>query len=44
MAKASSRRYQNVADDILEKAARLFDEQGYGQTSLQDIAGALGDC
>jgi len=35
-------RYQNVANDILTKAARLFDEQGYGQTSLQDIADAVG--
>jgi len=42
MSKASTRRSQHVADDILANAARLFDEQGYGQTALQDIADAVG--
>lgn len=41
MTKAPTRRYQNVANDILAVAAKLFDEQGYGQTSLQDIADAV---
>lgn len=42
MAKASTRRYQGVADDILTRAAVLFDTRGYGQTSLQDIAEVVG--
>jgi AcrR family transcriptional regulator len=42
MAKASTRRYQGVADDILASAAVLFDTKGYGQTSLQDIADVVG--
>lgn len=42
MAKAFNRRSQHVADDILATAAVLFDEQGYGQVSLQDIAEAIG--
>jgi AcrR family transcriptional regulator len=42
MAKPSSRRFQSAANDILSAAARLFDEQGYGQTSLQEIADAVG--
>jgi AcrR family transcriptional regulator len=42
MAKPSTRRFQSAANDILAAAARLFDEQGYGQTSLQEIADAVG--
>jgi AcrR family transcriptional regulator len=42
MTKPSTKRYQSVANDILAVAARLFDEQGYGQTSLQDVADAVG--
>ncbi|HEY4331242.1 MAG TPA: TetR/AcrR family transcriptional regulator [Ilumatobacteraceae bacterium] len=35
-------RRQHVAEDILAKAASLFDNLGYGMTSLQDIADAVG--
>jgi AcrR family transcriptional regulator len=35
-------RRQHVADDILSKSAALFDQFGYGATSLQDIADAVG--
>jgi AcrR family transcriptional regulator len=40
--RAPGRRHRHVADEILEKAAVLFDEQGYGQAALQDIADAVG--
>ncbi len=42
MPKPVGNRHRQVADDILAKAARLFDEQGYGQVSLQDIADVVG--
>lgn len=42
MAKSSTIRHQQVAEDILAKAADLFDDLGYGRTSLQDIADAVG--
>ena len=42
MSKSPSIRHQQVAEDILAKAALLFDELGYGLTSLQDIADAVG--
>jgi AcrR family transcriptional regulator len=42
MAKVSNRRFRQVADGILETAAQLFDEKGYGEVSLQDIADAVG--
>lgn len=42
MSKPSTVRHQHVEDDILSKAAALFDELGYGRTSLQDIAEAVG--
>ena len=42
MSKSPSIRHQHVAEDILAKAAVLFDELGYGLTSLQDIADAVG--
>lgn len=35
-------RAQHVVDDILAKAGALFDSHGYGETSLQDIADAVG--
>jgi AcrR family transcriptional regulator len=35
-------RARHVVDDILAKAGELFDAQGYGETSLQDIADAVG--
>jgi AcrR family transcriptional regulator len=35
-------RARQVADDILLRAGELFDAQGYGETSLQDIADAVG--
>jgi AcrR family transcriptional regulator len=37
-----SKRHRHIADEILEKAAVLFDTQGYGQAALQDIADAVG--
>jgi AcrR family transcriptional regulator len=39
---ARTSRAQHVVDDILAKAGALFDSQGYGETSLQDIADAVG--
>ena len=42
MTKPSSARHQHVEDDILVKSAALFDELGFGKTSLQDIADAVG--
>ena len=42
MAKAFKGRSQHVVGDILATAAVLFDEQGYGQVSLQDIADRVG--
>ena len=42
MSKPLGRRHRHVADEILEKAAVIFDEQGYGQAALQDIADAVG--
>jgi AcrR family transcriptional regulator len=42
MAKPSSRRFQSASNEILSVAADLFDEQGYGQTSLQEIAERVG--
>lgn len=42
MSKSPTVRHQQVAEDILAKAATLFDELGYGRTSLQDIADAVG--
>lgn len=42
MTKPSSARHQHVEDDILAKSAALFDELGFGKTSLQDIADAVG--
>jgi AcrR family transcriptional regulator len=35
-------RARHVVDDILAKAGGLFDAQGYGETSLQDVADAVG--
>ncbi|HET6952478.1 MAG TPA: TetR/AcrR family transcriptional regulator [Acidimicrobiales bacterium] len=37
-----SRRHRHIAEEILDKAAVLFDTQGYGQAALQDIADAVG--
>ena len=42
MSKSPTVRHQQVAEDILAKAGTLFDELGYGRTSLQDIADAVG--
>lgn len=42
MAKTSTVRHQQVAEEILLKAGLLFDELSYGRTSLQDIADAVG--
>jgi len=42
MAKTSTVRHQQVAEEILAKAGLLFDELSYGRTSLQDIADAVG--
>lgn len=42
MPKTSTTRRNHMADEILEKAASLFDERGYGNTPLQDIADAVG--
>lgn len=42
MTKPSNARHQHVEDDILSKSASLFDELGFGKTSLQDIADAVG--
>ncbi len=41
MATPSSRR-RLVSDELLEHAARLFAERGFGGTSLQDIADSMG--
>ena len=42
MKNASSARRQHVSDEILRKAGELFDERGYRECSLQDIADAVG--
>jgi AcrR family transcriptional regulator len=42
MTESASVRRHHVADDILTRSAALFDQLGYGSTSLQDIADAVG--
>ena len=42
MSSSPTARHRHLADDILERACELFDSKGYGDTSLQDIADAVG--
>lgn len=42
MSPAASPRRDLMANAIMEAATTLFDERGYGETSLQDIADAIG--
>ncbi|MCC2596996.1 TetR/AcrR family transcriptional regulator [Pusillimonas sp. MFBS29] len=43
MARTRSSDYDNIRDDIMESAAKLFARQGYSATSIGDIAHAC-DC
>ena len=42
MKPAATARRRHVSDEILRQAGELFDERGYGECSLQDIADAVG--
>lgn len=42
MKHATTARHRQVADEILRKSGELFDQRGYGECSLQDIADAVG--
>jgi len=40
--KSTSARRRQLSDEIVDRAAELFDKRGYAETSFQDIADAVG--